>query len=71
MCTTWVGAAAVIIAAMGSMSTARPSTQRNPVGAFIHAFAMTTNRAESMPLTATAQPAARWARREMRSHPYR
>ena len=66
---TWGNAAGFSMAAMGSISTARPSTQRKPVGAFIHALAMTTKTPDSMPLTATAQPAARCARREMRSQP--
>ena len=67
MWSTCGNAAGFSMAAMGSISTARPSTQRMPVGAFIHALAMTTKTPDSMPLT--AQPAARCARREMRSQP--
>ena len=49
--------ALLAIAASGSMSTARPSTMRNPTGVFIQALAMTTNTADRAPLTATTIPA--------------
>lgn len=38
------------------MSTGLPSTRRKPVGAFIHALAMTTKMPESAPLRATIAP---------------
>ncbi len=70
----WIvcGRAAVFpIAAMGWTFTTCPFTTSKPVGAFIHAFAITTKIPDAAPLSATATPAQRWARREMRSHPYR
>ena len=69
MCSTCGNAAGFSIAAIGSMSTARPSTKRKPAGAFIQALAVTTKTPDSMPLTATAQPAARCARGGTRSQP--
>ena len=43
----------------------------SPVGVFIHALTITTNTADAAPLTATITPAARCARGEIRSQPYR
>ena len=71
MCSVCDTAAALAIAAIGSTFTACPFTSSNPVGAFIQAFAMTTNTPDAVPLTATATPAQRCARDEIRSHPYR
>src|SRR5438067_1215583 len=42
-----------------------------PAGVFIHAFAITTNTAESAPLTATMIPDATCTLRLTRLHPYR
>src|SRR5207245_505944 len=69
MCTACGRAAGFAIAASGSTFTARPATSSNPVGVFIHALAITTKMPDRPPLTATSTPAARWARREIRSHP--
>src|SRR2546422_7725740 len=71
MCSVCDTAAALVIAAIGSTFTACPLTSSNPVGAFIQAFAITTKTPDATPLTATAIPAHRCARAEMRSHPYR
>ena len=71
MCSACGNAAGLAMAATGSTFTARPSTSWKPVGAFIHAFAITTKIPEAAPLSATATPAPRCARAEMRSHPYR
>ena len=67
----WGNAAGFAIAARGSTFTAWPFTSSNPAGAFIHAFATTTNTPEAAPLNATIPPAARCAPGEMRSQPYR
>ena len=67
----WDRAAALPIAAIGSTLTARPFTSSNPAGAFIHAFAITTKMPDAAPLSATATPAQRCARDEIRSQPYR
>ena len=53
MCSASLSAAGFRIAAIGSMSTARPATIANPVGVFIHPLAMTTNTPDIMPATAT------------------
>ena len=71
MCRACDSAAALAIAASGCTFTACPFTSSNPVGAFIQALAMTTKMPDATPLTATATPAQRCARDEMRSHPYR
>ena len=55
----WVSAAGLRIAAIGSMPTGFPSSMVNPVGVFIHAFAITTKIPESAPLRATTIPAHR------------
>ncbi len=62
-------AAAFPMAARGFTAVTRPATKVKPAGAFIHALAMTTNTPEAAPLTATATPAPRWARGEIRSQP--
>jgi len=59
------------IAAIGSTFTTCPPWSSKPAGAFIQAFAITTKMPEAAPLTATATPAQRWARGEIRSQPYR
>jgi hypothetical protein len=51
------------------MLTGLPSINRNPVGVFIHALAMTTKIAEAAPLKATSAPAAKCARGETRPQP--
>ena len=59
------------IPAIGSTLAMAPSTTSNPAGAFIQALAITTKTPEAAPLAATMMPANRWARDEIRSHPYR
>ena len=71
MCRVSVKAAGLRMAANGSMSTARPSTQRKPVGVFIHAFAITTKMPDRTPERATSTPASQCRTRGTRSHPYR
>ena len=56
------------MAAMGSIP-ATPEPGSYPVGAFIHPFTLSTKSAEAAPESATTTPAARWAPREIRSHP--
>ena len=68
-CTTSCSANGVPIARNGSTSTNRPSTTRNPRGAFIHALAIVTKSAEAAPLTATANPAATCSFSGTRFHP--
>ncbi len=71
MCSVCGRAAAFPIAAMGWTFTTWPATTSKPVGAFIHAFAITTKIPDAAPLTATATPAHWCARGDTRSHPYR
>ncbi len=69
MCSVCWNAIGLAIAATGSMFVRRPFARSNPVGAFIHALAITTKIPESVPLTATRMPDARCARGEIRFHP--
>jgi hypothetical protein len=69
MCRHWGPDASLSIAAKGRISVNRPSTSVKPAGAFIHAFAVTTNSPEAVPLTSTAAPAQKCARGGTRSQP--
>jgi hypothetical protein len=71
MCSVCCNADGFNIARMGSIAMTRPPSRSRPAGVFIHEFAITTKTPESAPLTATRMPAARCARDETRSHPYR
>ena len=71
MWSAWEGAAGVLMAASGFRPATRPPAMDRPVGAFIHALAMTTKIPDAVPATATRIPAMRWALGLTRSQPYR
>ena len=69
MCSVCWNAIGFSMPAIGSTLATRPSTTSKPVGAFIHALAITTKMPDAAPLTATRMPAQRCARGEIRSQP--
>ena len=69
MCSVCGKAAGFRIAAIGSIWVNEPASIVNPVGVFIHAFAITTKTPEAAPLTATSTPASRCMRGGTRSQP--
>ena len=71
MCNTSCKLAGFNIAAMGSMLVILPSINLKPVGAFIHAFAVTTKTPERIPLSAMSTPQSQWTTGGSRFHPAR